>query len=233
MCVQLNHRVECNQPLAWQYLLREADNDNALAAGFAALVAVAVAVAGEWKEKGEGGVCGVLQDMTLANKYGSQALPGLLQGVEDGCKYSQHCLGCLHARGVAMCVDHTEAVRLLQLSAEQGHADAEAGLGLCFQRGNGVTMDDAMAVTWLRKAAKRGHVVAQYNLGLLLLCLERGRRTRGGGGGGGEGVQADLAEAMKWFRLSADRGHVGAQCNLGLCLKDGLGAGKWPKLTTV
>ena len=66
-----------------------------------------------------------------------------------------------------------EAVKLNQLAAEQGDADAQNDLGGSYYNGEGMKQNFAEAVKWRRLAAAQGHVNAQCNLGLLLFGTEK------------------------------------------------------------
>ena len=98
--------------------------------------------------------------------------------------------------------DAAEAVRNLQLAADQGDVLAQNILGTMYAAGVGIPKDAAEAVRYFQLAADQGHASAQHSLGLMYDA--------------GEGVAQDDAEAERWFRLAADQGVPGAQFELGL-----------------
>jgi TPR repeat protein len=134
--------------------------------------------------------------------------------------------------------DYKESVRLYQLSAELGNAEAQYNLGLMYYNGQGVQKDYKESVRLYQLSAELGNAEAQYNLGLMYY--------------NGQGVQQDYketfkwyrlsakqgnAKALKWYRLSAEQGDVSAQYDLGVMYEEGRGvpkdfkeAVKWSKL---
>ena len=135
------------------------------------------------------------------------------------------------AIGEGVTQDDAEAVRWLQLAAEQGHAWAQFSLGNRYANGEGVPQDDTEAERWSRLAANQGNSMAQF---LLLDELEGTEALRwlrraaerdhhawaqfflGIIYDSGEdfkdlgdlGVLEDDAEALRWFRLAAEQGHA-------------------------
>ena len=63
--------------------------------------------------------------------------------------------------------DYPEALRLFQLAAAQGSAEAENDLGMLYEGGVGVPSDTEMALHWYRLAAERGHTDAKKNVARL------------------------------------------------------------------
>jgi len=53
-----------------------------------------------------------------------------------------------------------EAVRLYQLSAEQGNADAQFNLAVCYDNGTGVQRDEAEAARLYKLSAEQGNAIA-------------------------------------------------------------------------
>jgi TPR repeat protein len=96
--------------------------------------------------------------------------------------------------------DYAEAVRLLRLAADQGHARAQANLGAMFSNGQGVAQDYAEAARLYGLAADQGLAIAQVLLGFM---FELGR-----------GVAQNRAEAIRWFRLAAAQGQADATAEL-------------------
>ena len=105
--------------------------------------------------------------------------------------------------------DFETAAKLLQLSAEQGDAEAQFKLGLCYSGGFVVKQDETEAVKWYRKAAEQGLAEAQFKLGL---CYAYG-----------EGVKQDFLAAARWCRRAADQGLAEAQAILAFCYTAGVG----------
>ena len=103
-----------------------------------------------------------------------------------------------------------EALRFLEMAAEQGFADAQKLCGLIYANGGrSVLQNWATAVKWWRKAAEAGEKFAQWYIGL---CYYYGRG----------GVDRDAARAMVGFRKSAAQGDPAAvqAVQLGIPGKD-------------
>lgn len=118
-------------------------------------------------------------------------------------------LGNAHRLGENVEQDYPKAERLLRLSANQGHTDAQALLGFMYYEGEGVTQDYREAMKWCHQAATQGNLFAMNMLGHM---YEEG-----------EGIEPDFQEAIKWHRLSAERGDQFGQNMLGLAYAKGLG----------
>ena len=54
-------------------------------------------------------------------------------------------------------MDHDEAFKWYQLSANQGYKDAQYNLGVLLTNGHGVPMDHESAFKWFKLAAEAGH----------------------------------------------------------------------------
>lgn len=66
---------------------------------------------------------------------------------------------------------HREAVHLLRLAADQGHADAMHWLGRAYISGEGVTQDIYLGVSWLARSASGGHPISREQMeGLVRGC---------------------------------------------------------------
>ena len=98
--------------------------------------------------------------------------------------------------------DCTEARRLYELAAKQGHRRAAHCLGCSHRDGEGGPVSLAEAAHWFRVSAELGHVPAQCNLGL---AYQRG-----------QGVQVDAEEAFKWLSMAARAGDELARRALGV-----------------
>ena len=107
--------------------------------------------------------------------------------------------------------DEREAVGLVKLAANQGHAKAQWALGTCYADGlRGLPKDEREAARLFKLAADQGYADAQFMLGVF--------NAEGCGG-----LRQDEREAARLWKLAADHGHGRAQCNLGEFLKQGRG----------
>ena len=84
-----------------------------------------------------------------------------------------------------------------QLSADQGHANAQHNLGRSYAVGEGVLKDDAEAVKWYRLAAEQEHAEAQFNLGVRYAF--------------GQGVLKDSVLAHMWYNIAGANGNEAAR----------------------
>ena len=105
-------------------------------------------------------------------------------------------LGEMHASGVGMPENNTEAVRWYRIAAEKGFSKAQSLLGTAYHRGIGVSIDDSQATQWLLKAADQMDPLAQFQLGEGFEIGWAGNK--------------DNAEAYKWYLLSASQGYTKA-----------------------
>ena len=81
---------------------------------------------------------------------------------------------------------------MVQVSAEQGYAQAQYNLGVMYENGQGVTQDFKEALQWYRLSAAQGDAYAQNNLGVMYA--------------NGRGVTQDYIIALKWWSISASNG---------------------------
>ena len=105
-------------------------------------------------------------------------------------------LGEMHASGVGMPENNTEAVRWYRIAAEKGNVKAQSLIGTAYHRGIGFAIDDTQATLWLSKAGDQMDPLAQFQLG-------EGFELGWVG-------QKDNAEAYKWYLLSASQGYTKA-----------------------
>ena len=75
---------------------------------------------------------------------------------EQGSPLAQTMLGILHAEGMGVPQNDTEAVKLFRMAAEQDHADAQFHLGGMYGLGRGVAVDYVEAYMWVSLAAAHG-----------------------------------------------------------------------------
>ena len=102
---------------------------------------------------------GPLDDATAAIRKGDYGMAHqILRPLADkGDALAQFNLGQMHARGLGVQRDYTEAIAWLRKAADQGLAIAQHYLGLAYTDGDGVPQDDAEAAKWFRFAAERGY----------------------------------------------------------------------------
>ena len=93
----------------------------------------------------------------------------------------------MYANGTGVAQDHTEAVRLYRLAADQS-ARAQVNLGRMYEDGTGVSQDHTEAVRFYRLAADQGYATAQCYLGMMYCD--------------GTGIPQDLAKAAWLFKLA-------------------------------
>lgn len=111
---------------------------------------------------------------------------------------AQYLLGRMYAFG-GIKKDEKEAVKLFELAAKQGNADAQSALAFMYREGNGVKKDPLKAVEWYRLAAAQNHEVAIRQLTATYLSLGYIYSA------GLDGFQQNKEEAEKWFLLAAER----------------------------
>jgi TPR repeat protein len=83
-------------------------------------------------------------------------------------------LSLLFENGTGVPQDFKEAVRLLRLSGERGHAEAQFKLGYMYHQGDGVPRDQKKALKWYRRAEKQGHKLAKVSIEF----IERNIKTK-------------------------------------------------------
>ena len=91
---------------------------------------------------------------------------------------AQSNLGTMYQTGTGVPQDHTEAVRLYQLAADQGLAEAQFNLGVMYLHGRGVRLDLTKAARLLKLAADQGYQPARDSLGSLTAMYPAGTRVR-------------------------------------------------------
>lgn len=109
---------------------------------------------------------------------------------------------------------YPEALRIFQVEADSGNAEAQDYLGIMYQFGlGGLTKNEAEAAKWIRKAADQGYADAQFRLGIMYQ-------------NGLAGLTKDSVEAIKWYRKAVDQNNPAAQTALGKTFVWGLGVAK-------
>jgi uncharacterized protein len=101
--------------------------------------------------------------------------------------------------GVGVPTDFEEAVKWYQLSANQGHADAQNNLATMYAEGEGVERDSNKAAKLYENAAQQGNFDALNNLGTMYMQ--------------GVGVPRDYLKAYMWFHLGEMKGDRSAKMN--------------------
>jgi hypothetical protein len=105
------------------------------------------------------------------------------------------------------------ALRLYELAAAQGHAEAQCALAILHHTGDGVKINCKTALQWYRRAAEQGYPLAQNNLGM---AFANGHQVP-------QSIDEALNFKLKWFRLVAAQGYPVALFNLGDCHANGHG----------
>ena len=103
--------------------------------------------------------------------------------------------------------DKPEVRRLYQLSALQGHQQAQSNLAFMYENGIGGDMSKEEAFKWYKVAADQNNAEAQYRVGHYYLT--------------GKGVNVNYEEAFKYFKMSSDNGNAEAHFSLGECYSYG------------
>ena len=148
-------------------------------------------------------------DFTAPAPVGSAFGPGsaeeeFLAAADAGQAWAQTRLGIIYARAPDDVILWDKAVRLFQLAAAQGDAEALYELSGMAAAGRGVEASDVAAFDYMRSAAELGLADAQYQLASM---FKEGR-----------GTVADGAAALDWGRRAAAQGHERAQFSLGCVL---------------
>lgn len=104
--------------------------------------------------------------------------------------------------------DQLIALRRLQKTAEDGHAEAQFELGRLYGNGEGVPQDYQKAIAWLEKAASQNHAKAQESLGSIYA--------------NGVGVKQDFPTARDWYLKAAGNGLASAQYLVATMFRFGL-----------
>src|SRR5512136_2254847 len=92
---------------------------------------------------------------------------------------------CQLSLSVSAQAEEPSSLAVIQQTAEQGDAKAQAKLGAMYLLGNGVEKDEQQAAEWMLKAANQGHVEAEV---IVAAMYDRGL-----------GVKNDVKMATKWY----------------------------------
>ncbi len=151
--------------------------------------------------------------------------------------------------------DWDKAVRMLQLSAEQGNCDAQWELGALYEFENHVAKDEKKALSLYKKSADAGSPIGMYMLahcyqhgiavaenhdmsdsiyarsfdGLMKLAPEEDMYVLNFIGSAyfwGDGVKTDRKKAFEYYLISAKKGNPETQYKIGNCYETGQGTEK-------
>lgn len=135
---------------------------------------------------------------------GSSAEEEFIAAADAGQAWAQTRLGITYARAPDDTILWEKAVRLFELAAAQGEAEALYELSGMAAAGRGMVASDVTAFNYMQRAAGSGLADAQYQLASM---LKEGR-----------GTVPDQAAALDWGRRAAEQGHERAQFSLGCLL---------------
>lgn len=126
----------------------------------------------------------------------------LRKAAADGDSLALFEIGARYTDGRGVDVDHAEAAKWYQLSADLGFAPAQYRLANFYEKGNGVERDLKKAQTWYQMAAEQGNASAMHNLAVLFAMKH-------------EGV-SDYDSSATWFKRAAEFGVRDSQYNLAI-----------------
>lgn len=135
-------------------------------------------------------------------------------------------------------------LRILQQSADLGHADARMWTGRCLCKGIGCAADQTLGLRFLRLAADAGNSYAEAFYGTYEFCRENGdkregldflRRAADRGNAVGQLnfacvlEQENSREAVRYYRMSAEQGNTEGSLGYGRSLLRGVGVAEDPE----
>ncbi|KAH3731913.1 sel1 repeat family protein [Pelomyxa schiedti] len=135
-------------------------------------------------------------------KCSDEELFRLIKSATDqGLPIGQFLLAQAHYSGINLAQKNdAEVLRLLKLSAAQGHAELHYMLGILLLEGLIVEQNYHLAVKFLSEAANAGNHLAQYHLAI---CYSEGT-----------GVEQDKAEAFRLYQQASEGGIAQAHMKL-------------------
>ena len=107
----------------------------------------------------------------------------------------------LFSIGLSVQAEESTALAVIQHSAGQGDAKAQAELGAMYLLGSGVDKDEQQAAEWMLKAAKQGNIDAEV---IIAAMYDRGL-----------GVKNDVKMATEWYEKAAAQGNTTSMAILG------------------
>ena len=111
--------------------------------------------------------------------------------------------------GVGVKQSDKKAIKLYEMAAKSGHANAQYGLGLFYEKGMyGLTQSSKRAIEYYTLAASQGHPDAQSNLGYMYA--------------NGNGIETSFSKAREWWTKAAAQGDKDATKGLKKLDKLGL-----------
>ncbi len=149
---------------------------------------------------------GTTPDLALAARWYREA--ALVNNVEA--QYRLARIVRVGANGLKK--DEATAIKLITLSANNNHLEAQNEMGLIHLQGAGVEKNIETARNWFQRAADKGHPVAATNLALILLF--------------NNGDKPDAKQALGWLEKSAEAGDGLAINNLAALYEQGWGTTK-------
>lgn len=153
------------------------------------------------------------EDARLAEFSQGSAAPSMTAGsteeefiaaADAGQAWAQTRLGIMYARAPDDVILWDKAIRLFELAAAQGDAEALYELSEMASVGRGMPASDVTAFDYMKRAAEAGMAEAQYRLASKF--------------SEGRGTVPDPAAAIEWGRRAAEQGHTRAQFTLGCLL---------------
>ena len=108
---------------------------------------------------------------------------------------------CLFSLFVSAQAEEPSALAVIQQSAGQGDAKAQAKLGAMYLLGSGVEKDEQRAAEWMLKSANQGNIEAEV---VIAAMYDRGL-----------GVKNDVKMATQWYEKAAAQGNATSMAILG------------------
>lgn len=135
----------------------------------------------------------------------------LKQAALSGDPIALYEIGSRYADGRGTAVKLDQAVKWIELSANQNFAPAQYRLANFYEKGTGVNRDVEKAKNLYEAAANNGNVNAMHNLGVLYAS------SSGAG---------DFDKAADWFRSAAEHGVRDSQVNIAILYARGEGVAR-------
>ncbi len=120
------------------------------------------------------------------------------ESAEQGDVSAQINLGAMHAKGLGVVKNRSEALKWLEMAVEQGSAEAMFNLGKLYEtQYRDAQADHELSFKWYMSAAEDGYVGAQYAVGVKYFK--------------GQGVATDYVSAYAWMDVATRRGQESAK----------------------
>lgn len=152
---------------------------------------------------------------------------GVAQNIKQALQYYRMSVECREPEGICRLAEYymaqkynekavAAAIKLYQLAAQLGNAEAQAKLGICFLKGEGVARNEKQAFHWLQKAAESKNF---YWSGYYLAkCYIEGI-----------GIQKNEQLGFEILRSTVEQGsinYIKARELLAECYREGIGTTK-------